>query len=89
MAEPAPKVLVVDDEEHITEMCIRDRDSHGWRCRRAGAQRQQVLLPGRGLGRRQPSCSHKRQKRSRGPVSYTHLDVYKRQMGVRVPAPSL
>ena len=65
-----------DDPQNLVEMCIRDRD-RGYRFR-----------PCRSYLRRRPCktwlrCNHLRgtsqSRRCIKPVSYTHLDVYKRQ----------
>ena len=60
------------------EMCIRDRDrhprgeAHGRGARKAAASGRHPAQAGHRPGR-------SRTARDGGPVSYTHLDVYKRQ----------
>ena len=55
-------------------MCIRDSN----RGEREGKLRVRVRVDGEAAAERLQS----RYPRRRGPVSYTHLDVYKRQAGM-------
>ena len=81
VADAAVAVLMVVPGEEGLKMCIRDRcmdrPARLFLCARC---RTQVLLCShcdRGQRYCTPACS--RQAREAAPVSYTHLDVYKRQ----------